>query len=107
MTYTIEEINAAKLNLLREDIADRFAKAIAALYELSVRTEDDENAARLTDKYLALEDVSSMYMSMLTSETLTIQDVWNILDEFEDSGTSEGGLQGYSLAVDYITSYLR
>ena len=107
MTYTIAEINVAKLNLLREDIADRFTKAIAALYELSVRTEDDENAARLTDKYLALQDVYDTHIELLTNKGLTAFDVRLTADWVGTLGTTVGAKQGYALAADYIISYLR
>jgi hypothetical protein len=107
MTYTIAEINAAKLDLLREDIADRFTKAIDALYELSVRTENDENATRLTDKMAAMEDVLDLNIATLTSKGLTAFDVRLIADYVGTRGTTTGAKQGYALAADYIISYLR
>lgn len=107
MTYTIAEINAAKLDLLREEIAERFTKAIDNLYELSVRTEDDENAIRLTDKMLAMQEVLDLNIAALTSKGLTAFDVRLIAEYVSTCGTTTGAKQGYALAADYIISYLR
>jgi len=98
-----------KLALLREEIIPRLESAISDLYEMSVRSESDTNALRLTEKFTTLETVVEEYGDLLTSEELTIEAARAIANELvnRSTGLSIGKQGGFSLASNYIDSYIR